>query len=112
MNFVIKPAHNKGLLSAGQLGFSQVSFFYLTLLYSDRKRLRFAPPNSKPQPLNGIKKINVLSDKKNTNEEKEERFTPFNNVQLPSPTRPERRAVGNCTRALPNIIKPHCKTEK
>jgi hypothetical protein len=41
-------AANKGLLSAGLRGFSQVSFFYLTLVYSDRKRLRFTPPNSKP----------------------------------------------------------------
>ena len=46
-----KAAANKGLLPAGQRGFSQVSFFYLPLVYSDRKRLRFAPPISKPRPL-------------------------------------------------------------
>ena len=49
-----KAAANKGLLPAGQRGFSQVSFFYLPLVYSDRKRLRFAPPISKPRPLPAI----------------------------------------------------------
>jgi|GEM_PF-2657826 len=29
----ITTGHNKGLLSEGQRGFSQVSFFYLTLCY-------------------------------------------------------------------------------
>ena len=42
---------NKGLLLDGQRGFSKVSFFYLPLVYLDRKRLRFASPNSKPRPL-------------------------------------------------------------
>ena len=39
------------MLSAGQRGFRTVQFFYLSLGYQDRKRLRFAPPNSKPRPL-------------------------------------------------------------
>ncbi|MFZ4800001.1 MAG: hypothetical protein ACOYMA_21100, partial [Bacteroidia bacterium] len=47
---LMQGAH-KGLLSAGQWGFRTMSFFYLPLVYSDRKRLRFAPPISKPRPL-------------------------------------------------------------